>query len=80
MRRKCLFILLSICFSIPAVAEMEFSDADSDGDGYVSVEESTAIPGLKDIFDDFDQDGDANLDETEFNKSMEVLEPGDKGG
>ncbi len=80
MCKKYLFILLSICYSIPAFAEMEFSDADTDGDGYVSVEESTAIPGLKDILDDFDQDGDARLDEDEFNKSMEVMEPGDKGG
>lgn len=43
-----------------------FSQFDSDGDGYVSRSEAASIPPLKDHFDDIDSNGDGLLSEAEM--------------
>jgi len=77
---KYLIVLLSLGFVMPAVAEIEFSNIDADGDGLITMEEAAVIPELKEVFADFDQDKDGTLNEEEFDKSLEVIEPADKGG
>jgi EF-hand domain pair/EF hand len=49
----------------PRIVDESFADLDMDGDGFLSAEETTEIPALRDIFSlaDRDQDGKLNVPE-----------------
>jgi Ca2+-binding EF-hand superfamily protein len=71
-------MLSSIAVSVQA--QSEFSEVDTDGDGFITVEESAVMPELETAFGDFDQDNDGKLDEDEYTQYIELANPPDTGG
>ncbi len=80
MSKEYLALLAAMALTSLAFADIEFADVDADKDGFVSVEESAAIPGLKEAWTDFDEDADGQLNEEEFTNYIDVAEPADRGG
>ncbi len=49
----------------------EFDDADTDGDGVISLDEGAEFPVLSDDYDRIDSDADGLISEEEFNAAAQ---------
>lgn len=69
MNRTCILsgpALMAIAGAAWAGEVPAFDDLDRDGDGYLSREDTVAVPGLPDHFSVFDLDDDSRLSRSEY--------------
>ncbi|MEH6649918.1 MAG: hypothetical protein V7707_07845 [Motiliproteus sp.] len=68
IRTLCAITLVSASMVTFAEEKPDFKAVDADADGYISIEEAKAVPGLAEVFMKSDIDQDGKLSEVEYSE------------